>query len=366
MPTGICLEAISLEQSTTKATADDRRKMRVNNPGVVMYQARPVSGPDEQERFCALPGLSTLNADILARQRPDASWMLADDAGRVAARCSLWWSVTPAHTDHRLGLIGHYAIAQPEAAAPLLQLACEQLAAHGCTLAVGPMDGNTWQRYRLLTERGTEPIFFLEPDNPDDWPGHFRDQEFTALAQYYSALNTALDRQEPRIEDIAERVAGQGITLRPLAPNRFEVELRAIHALSLESFRDNLLYTPIGVEDFVAQYRGIQPYVRPELVFLAERQGRLVGFLFAIPNLLQAQRGAAIDTIIIKTMAVHPDCGGIGFGSLLMARCHEMAHKLGYTRAIHALMHEDNRSRKISSHTARPIRRYTLFAKPLP
>jgi GNAT superfamily N-acetyltransferase len=327
-----------------------------------MYQPIAVHGRDQQEHFCALPGLSTLNPDILARQHPDASWMLADGA----ARCSLWWNSTPAYADHRLGLIGHYAVAEPEAAAPVLRLACEQLAIHGCTLAVGPMDGNTWQRYRLLTERGTEPMFFLEPDNPDDWPGHYRDQGFTALAQYYSALNTDLDRQEPRMVDIAGRVAGQGISLLPLVPERFEDELRAIHSLSLESFRDNLLYTPIGEVDFVAQYRGIQPYVRPELVILAKRQERLIGFLFAIPDLLQARRGAAIDTIIIKTMAVHPDCGGIGLGSLLMARCHEMAHKLGYARAIHALMHEDNRSRKISCHTARPIRRYTLFAKPLP
>jgi GNAT superfamily N-acetyltransferase len=330
-----------------------------------MYQPIKALGRDEEERFCTLSGLSTLNPGILARQHPDASWMLADAAGHAVARCSLWWNGTPAHADHRLGLIGHYAVAEQEAADPLLQLACEQLVAHGCTLAVGPMDGNTWQRYRLLTERGTEPIFFLEPDNPDHWPGHFRQQGFTALAQYYSAVNTDLDRPQPRIAEIAKRVAGQGITLRSLHADRFEEELRAIHALSLASFRDNFLYTPIGQEEFVAQYRGIQPHVQPQLVLLAEQRRRLVGFLFAIPDLLQAQHGEPINTAIIKTMAVHPDCGGAGLGSLLMARCHEMAYKLGYTRAIHALMHEDNRSGKISRRTAQPIRRYTLFARPL-
>jgi len=29
------------------------------------------------------------------------------------------------------------------------------------------MDGSTWHRYRLPTERGAEPTFFLEPDNPE-------------------------------------------------------------------------------------------------------------------------------------------------------------------------------------------------------
>ena len=58
-----------------------------------------------------------------------------------------------------------------------------RLAAERCTIAIGPVDGNTWQRYRLITEPGTEPPFFLEPDNPDAWPGQFTAAGFTPLAQ---------------------------------------------------------------------------------------------------------------------------------------------------------------------------------------
>jgi GNAT superfamily N-acetyltransferase len=147
--------------------------------------------------------------------------------------------------------------------------------------------------------------------------------------------------------------------------NRFDEELRRIHALSLEGFRDNFLYSPIGVEDFLAQYRGIRPYVRPELVLLLEWQGSLIGYLFGLPDWLQAKRGETIDTAIAKTMAVHPDHRGEGLGTLLLTRFTEVAADLGYRRVIHALMHEDNRSRRISAHTATPIRRYTLYAKPL-
>jgi GNAT superfamily N-acetyltransferase len=291
--------------------------------------------------------------------------MLVDAAGGVLARCSLWWTATPPHADHRLGLLGHYAARDSASAAVLLQRACEELQAHGCTLAVGPMDGNTWQRYRLLTERGPEPIFFLEPDNPDDWPGHFTDNGFTALAQYYSALNTNLAEHDPRIPEMARRLDAQGFVLRPLRLDQFEEELRRIHAVSLASFAHNFLYTPIAEEDFVAQYRPVRDYVRPELVLIAEQDGRPAGYVFALPDLLQARRGQRVDTVIVKTLAVHPDHGGAGLGGLLTARCHEAARRLGYTRAIHALMHETNKSRRISGHTARTIRRYTLFARPL-
>lgn len=330
-----------------------------------MHRPQLVTKPDDMRAFCALPGLSALSPEVVARQRPDGSWLLLDAAGAPAARYSLWWTNAPPHDGHRIGLIGHYSASSSEAAKALLQAACDQLASRGCTLAVGPMDGNTWQRYRLLTERGDEPVFFLEPDNPDDWPAHFTDNGFSVLAHYSSTLATDLDRADSRLPEVAGRAAAEGVTVRPLDVSRFEEELRAIHALSLASFRDNFLYTPIGEEDFVAQYRGIKDHVRPELVLVAEQRGQVIGYVFGLPDLQQARRGQPVETVVVKTLAVHPDHGGKGLGGLLTARCHQAARGLGITRAIHALMHETNRSRRIGGDAFRPMRRYALFARPL-
>src|SRR5262249_23122988 len=147
-------------------------------------------------------------------------------------------------------------------------LACDRLAEQGCSLAVGPLDGTTWNRYRLLTERGPDPLFFLEPDNPDDWPAHFTSAGFAPLAQYFSAVNEQLGEIDTEMKEISRRAGAQGITERCIELGRFEEELRRIHALSVASFRQNFLYSPIGVEDFLAQYQGIRPYVRPDLVLL--------------------------------------------------------------------------------------------------
>lgn len=325
--------------------------------------AQPSTSADD-EQFCSLPGLSALTPALVARQRPDARWMLLTPDGDLAARCSLWWQGTPPHAGHRLGYIGHYAARDAVAAARLLDHACAQLAPH-CTLAVAPIDGNTWGRYRLLTERGGEPVFFLEPDNPDDWPGHFTANGFTPLAEYYSALNDRLDLPDPRTGELTGRLADQGVRLRSLDMSRFEEELRSLCPLALAGFARNFLYTPISEEDFLAQYLPIRAHVRPELVLVAEKDGRAVGFMLAVPDLLQARRGQPIDTVILKTMAVHPEHTGGGLGTLLVAHCQDEAARLGYRRAIHALMFEANNSRRISSHTARTIRRYTLFARTL-
>src|SRR5215469_11915876 len=155
-----------------------------------MFRPFQVTSADDRARFCNVAA-APLSPEGVARQQPDASWLLAD-GDNIVARCSLWWQGTPPHDGHRLGYVGHYAATDSAAARDLLGLACERLAEQGCTLAVGPMDGNTWQRYRFVTERGSEPPFFLEPDNPDDWPRQWTDFGFTPLAQYYSAVNPDL------------------------------------------------------------------------------------------------------------------------------------------------------------------------------
>ena len=298
----------------------------------------------------------------------DAHWVLiGDDSSdrNIIGRCSLWWKNTPPYLNHRVGFIGHYAVQDAATATRLLQQACEQLAAFGCTLAIAPIDGNTWQRYRLLTKRGTHPVFFLEPDNPDDWPSHFLDQGFTPLAQYSSALNSNLSYVDPRLERVESRLHKAGVEIRPLNLQRIEQELHGIYQVAIASFRSNFLYTPITEAAFVAQYLPLLPYLNPELILIAEDNHKPVGFLFAIPDWLQAQRGENVNTIIIKTVAVLPKRIYAGLGNLLVAKCQTRAYEKNFTRAIHALMHDANPSRNLSRRYAQTIRRYTLFAKPL-
>jgi len=320
---------------------------------------------DKLEAGGAIPyaaGLTPLSPADFAQHGADAHLRLLRD-GSVAARCSLWWSRVPHLPDHAAGIVGHYGAVDGEAAAGLLDRACVELAARRCTIAVGPMDGCTWRRYRVLTERGTEPPFFMEPDNPPDWPAHFQAAGFRDLARYFSTLCTDLNYADPRLDRVAPRLERAGVRIRAIDPARFDVELAAIHRLSLVSFRDNFLYSPISEAEFIAQYRPILPKLRPELVLLAEQEGRLAGFLFAVPDLFQGLRRQPIDTVILKTAAVLPGREFAGLGSLMVTRCHASASALGYRRAIHALMHESNESRSVSARYGAPFRTYSLYSR---
>lgn len=330
-----------------------------------MVNILAVESADERERFCSLAGLSMLTPEMVERSRADAHWIL-DEGDGTYARCSLWWTHAPSVPGQKIGVIGHYAACDAEAAWHLLQFACDELARQGCTLAIGPMDGSTHRRYRLLTERGTEPLFFLEPDNPDGWPAHFTSSGFTPLASYYSALQVGIERNDPRVPALAEQFAREEIVIRTFDPAHFDEEVKHIYRVVAASFQNSPLASPIDEADFLEQNRPLQPYLLPELILLAERAGEPAGFVFALPDWLQAQRGEVINTVIVKTLAVHPDYSGRGLATLLAGRLREIAHNLGYTRAIHALMHERNISRHMSeTNKGRIIRRYTLYARTL-
>lgn len=265
-----------------------------------------------------------------------------------------------------MGVIGHYEAVAAEHGTALLARACAALSERLCTTAVGPMDGNTWRRYRLVTERRSEPPFFLEPGNPEEWPEHWTRAGFAPCATYSSALNADLGVQDPRTDGSLLRLAAGGISVRALGREPADEDLGRIFALSTRVFRDNPFYGPIAEGEFRGQLRGLLPFLQPDLVLLAERGDDLVGFLFAVPDLLRTNPGGAPDTVILKTIAVDPSISGMGLGGVLFDLVQRAARRRGFHRAIHALMHDANRSRTISARYGRTMRRYALFSRPLP
>lgn len=283
------------------------------------------------------------------------------------ARCAVWYrGAIPEISGEQLGVIGRYECPGPSSG--LLEMACAFLRGKGCTRVVGPMDGNTWQPYRFVTDDPSgEPPFFLEPSNPPEYPKHWRDAGFEPYATYRSTITSDLGVSDPRACRIAERLGASGVRLRPIDPTRMESELESIYALSLESFRHNVLYTPLEKVRFMAQYERLVPAIHPQLATMAEgKDGTLVGFCFALPDLCEAQRGVGVRTVVVKTAAVRPGRAWAGLGVHLLENCHATARTLGFTRAIHALMEDGNASRMISeAHRATVLRRYTLFSKSL-
>jgi GNAT superfamily N-acetyltransferase len=323
-------------------------------------------GASEIARFgeSSGPGLPAFDPSKFETQRADIHLCGVSESGDGQGRCSLWWKQAPAHEGFRVGVIGHYAAASEEGAAAVLDAAQERLREANCTLAIGPMNGNTWRSYRFVTERGDKPPFFLEPTNPPEWPLQFEKAGFSCLASYFSALNTDLSRPDPRMDAIEKKIAEAGVVIRT-ANADLRIELEKIYAVSRVSFKGNFLYTEIPKGEFVAMYEPVLAVARPELVLMAERGGECVGYLFAVPDFALKARELDVDTFIVKTVSILPRPELRGLGTLMVARAQRLGHELGFRRCIHALMFEDNISMNISRHYATVMRKYTLYSKDL-
>ena len=300
------------------------------------------------------------------QEHADAHLTTVDDHEGAAAECSLWWSQTPPLGQQRVGLIGHYSAANDSAALMLLAAACDRLRRAGCKCAVGPMDGSTWRRYRFVTDAGTEPAFFLEPQNPPEWPQQFVLSGFSPIANYFSALYVDLSHRDPRLAEAQNRLRSSGVVLRSSRADETPDALRRMYHVACVAFKNSFLYTELPHDDFLHQYEKLLPIMRPELLLLAEQETELVGFVFAIPDILRPARKGYTDTFIVKTVAILPRRESRGLGTLLVDRVQQIGCELGFQRCIGALMHERNTLVcNISATYGKPIRRYTLFAKDL-
>jgi GNAT superfamily N-acetyltransferase len=328
-----------------------------------MVEVIPVTELARLDAYGADAALPHFDLILCAKQQADVHAIAVRD-GKICARASLWWTSVPQVPGQRVSVVGHYASVDDTAAAELLACCADELRARGRTLAVGPMDGNTWRRYRFVTERGAEPPFLMEPDNPETYPAQWTRAGFTPHATYFSALADDLTRDDPQVTRAWQRLQERGVRIRTIDSAHFEEELRRIYALSTRSFVSNFLYTPISEAEFMAQYSAIRERVIPELVLMAELNGELLGYLFAVPNWIEASRGR-VSTVIVKTVAVLPERRCAGLGTVLVQEAHRVARERGFTRAIHALMHESNNSLNLSARYAEPFRRYALYSKPL-
>jgi GNAT superfamily N-acetyltransferase len=264
------------------------------------------------------------------------------------------------------GLVGHYEALDQEAGVAVLEAACRALSEQRVDRVLGPMNGSTWARYRLTLRSGPEGLddpapFLAEPWNPARYPEDFGAAGFVVESRYESRLVEPLDREPADAAELAASVRARGLRVRSLDLDRFEAELALLHEMSLAGFADNLYYAPIGFEAFRAQYDKVRPLVDPELVLIAEdASGQAVAFQFAYRDPLTPP--GQPPRAVVKTIATIPAARGKGLAGHLFDLVHRRAHDRGCRSAIHALMHVQNLSTRMSARLeSRPFRRYALY-----
>lgn len=266
----------------------------------------------------------------------------------AGARCTLYRDA-PSWNGARTAAVGAFSCEGVEPGCALLEATAEMLASEGFDAVVGPMDGDTWHKYRVVSETDGSSPYFLEPvSGPHDLAA-FHSAGFTPVSSYVSA--------RAKIDDaIGERAKHvPGITIKAWDGKNAGVLIGGLFELSRQAFTKNAFYRPIEREAFLKLYEPILPVIDPRLVLFAYAQDLIAGYLFAVPDYLQ---GPKPTTVVLKTYASSVR----GAGHMLVDTAHRSYRDLGYTDVVHALMHVDNQSRDRSArHAGRVFRRYDLM-----
>jgi hypothetical protein len=273
---------------------------------------------------------------------------------RNGAACTIFRD-GPLWDGHASATIGQFSCPDAVSGAALLSDAVEALRSEGYRSVIGPMDGDTWHSYRLISTSDGSPPFLMEPRSGTHDLEAFSGAGFEAISTYVSAratLEDAIGNGAP--------IAIDGLTIRSWDGTDAEGLIRKLFAMSAASFAGNAFFKPIAEEAFLALYRPLMAAVDPRFVLFAfTSDGAIAGFLFGMPNHLEGPRPSRI---ILKTYASRVR----GTGRMLADTFHRTARNQGFSHVIHALMHDDNISNESSRRfNATVFRRYALMGRKL-
>ena len=265
------------------------------------------------------------------------------------------WFDGPAWDDHvKVATVGKCKFASVEAGVRLLAEAAELAKSHGATAMIGPMEGDTWHAYRLISERGDQAPFLMEPSSANHDEAVFVAAGFDVISSYFSASAPLSELPGPKPKDT------DVFTIDTWDGTDPDALFTQVYDLSCDAFAGNPFYKQIDLEDFLAMYRPVVPLLKQELILFArDITGTLVGFLFGIPNYAE---GPTPKSVILKTYASSQK----GAGHWLSYQFYVNAKAMGFDTAIHALMHDDNLSAVRSGlNVADVFRRYVLMGRTL-
>lgn len=250
--------------------------------------------------------------------------------------------------------VGGIDFTSAQAGTALLQDIERMAQDEGFGALLGPLDGDTWHKYRLVIESDGSPPFMLEPVSAVHDLAAFENAGFAPISHYVSAIADLPDTLG------AAPAPVPGITIGAWDGLDGEALIRHLFDISSQSFANNTFFTPITFAAFLDIYRPLLPFIQKEHVLFARADdGAIKGFLFGTPNFADQSDQRSV---ILKTYASNLR----GVGHLLADTYHRRCMDMGFSRVIHALMHQSNISRgRSEKHQARIFRRYALMGKKL-
>jgi GNAT superfamily N-acetyltransferase len=241
----------------------------------------------------------------------EAEYLLAERngevVGRIAAISNRLHNET--HQD-RVGFFGFFECIDDQAVADaLLDAAADWCRTRGHDLLRGPASFSTNDECGLLVEGFDSPPTIMMPHNPPYYVRLIERSGFTKAKDLWVYQGGREDYYVPVPERLARGTElirqRQGIVLRPLNLRDFQREVERIKEVYNSAWQKNWGFVPMTEQEIDHLAEQFKPVVIPELVPMAEKDGKLIGFGIVLPDLnviFRSNRSGRLFPVVIRLL----------------------------------------------------------------
>ncbi len=227
-------------------------------------------------------------------QHSKAEYFLAKRDGRIVGRIAAIRNNNHiAFTGKQEGFFGFYDVVNDvEVSNKLLDTAADWLRAEGLTKMIGPASFSTNEVVGLLVENFDEPPFIMNPYNA---------AYLVPLIEQYGLVKftdlLCYDFRDDRLphdamdfaEKLENRLAERGVTIRKINMKNFKQEIEKFLPVYNASWAENTGFVPMTDAEIRQIGKDLKAVIDPDLVYFAEKEGKIIGVALAIPNVNEAQ-----------------------------------------------------------------------------
>ncbi|MEJ2902654.1 hypothetical protein [Pedobacter panaciterrae] len=305
--------------------------------------------------------------------------------GRIAAILNNNYNIFNSAND---GFFGFFdCINDQEAANLLFDTATKWLKDKGVTGAIiGPVNFSTNESCGLLIEGFDSPPVVMMPYNATYYSalmeGWDLKKKVDLIAWKFNGDNYD-DRSVKLMDRLEERLNRNNITIRKINMKNFKQEAANLREVYNKAWDKNAGFVPLNDEEFDYQAKDLKLVLDPDFCFVAEQDGKLVGFGAAIPDMNQIQikikKGRLLPTGIFKLLFGKKNVKGIrilllgvvdGYRKMGIEACiygsiikSYKAKKFEYAEAGWTLEHNDLVNNAIIAIKGDPYKKYRIYEK---
>ena len=244
-----------------------------------------------------VPPLKMAVRELLDRQKhpfyanADAEFFLAQRDGRTVGRVAA--IVDRNHNkfhDEQAGFFGFFeAENDPAVASALLLRARDWVFEHGAKFLRGPMNPSTNYECGMLVEGFDSPPMIQMTYNPTYYPALMEGLGLRKSKDLYAYLQHSGTLDTDKIGRVADKaLAKHGVRVRPIDMKNFDADVERVWEVYNSAWERNWGFVPMTREEFLLQGKEMKQILKPDLVLIGEKEGRVVGFALALPDINQA------------------------------------------------------------------------------